>query len=76
MKRYRPRATPPIINFGKLRVDFPSRDRSLKENLKFVAFVGVLLLIFVLLYQVQARWLTERNARALSPNLKSLNLSP
>lgn len=67
MKTSRPRATPPIINFGKLRVDFPSRERPLKDNLKFVAFVVVLLAIFLLLYQVQASWLTSRNARAATP---------
>ena len=76
MKQTRPRATPPIINFGKLRIDYPSRERSLKDNLKFVAFVVVLLLIFVLLYQVQARFLMQRNARETAPNLRTLNIAP
>ena len=62
---------PPIINFGKFRVDFPSRERPLKDNLKFAGFVVVLLLIFVLLYQVQANWLTSRNAREAAPDIRT-----
>lgn len=69
MKPSRRRATPPIINFGKLRIDFPSRERPLKDNLKFAAFVAVLLAIFLLLYQFQASWLTSRNAREVTPNV-------
>ncbi|MCO5044373.1 MAG: hypothetical protein J5I99_03320 [Verrucomicrobia bacterium] len=76
MKRSRSRPTPPIINFGKFRVDFPSRDRSLVENLKFAAFVALLLGVFLLLYQCQASWLTSRNARQTSIDIKSLPPSP
>ncbi len=76
MKRSRSRPTPPIINFGKFRIDFPSRDRSLKENLKFAAFVAVLLLIFVFLYQCQAELLTSRNARQNAVELKTVAPPP
>lgn len=76
MKQTRPRVTPPIINFGKLRIDYPSRERSLKDNLKFVAFVVVLLLIFILLYQVQAHFLMQRNAREATPDLRTLDVAP
>ncbi|HMP77734.1 MAG TPA: hypothetical protein PKE12_15670 [Kiritimatiellia bacterium] len=72
MRTRRQRALPPIINFGKFRIDFPSRERSFKDNLKFAGFVVVLLLIFLLLYQVQANWLTARNAREAAPDLRTL----
>ncbi len=72
MKPHRTRAMPPIVNFGKFRIDYPSRERSLKENLKFVAFVAVLFAIFMLLYQFQARWLTAQNERAAMPDPRAL----
>ncbi len=76
MKQPRTRPTPPIINFGKLRIDYPSRERPLKENLKFVAFVAVLLVVFILLYQVQAHFLMQRNVRETAPDLRTLNTTP
>lgn len=72
MKAPRSRTMPPIVNFGKFRIDYPSRDRSLKENLKFVAFVAVLFAIFMLLYQFQARWLRAQNERAAMPDPRVL----
>lgn len=72
MKTTRPRVTPPIINYGKLRVDFPSRSRPMKENLKFFIFLALLLAIFIALYQVQARLLTQRNAREVTPDFRAL----
>jgi hypothetical protein len=61
------RVQPPIINFGRFRIDWPSRERTLAENLRFLAFVGVLLLIFVLLGQLQFRWLASQNSRSAMP---------
>jgi hypothetical protein len=72
MKSSRHRVLPPIVNFGRFRIDYPSRDRSLKENLKFVAFVAVLFVIFMLLYQLQVRWLTARNEREAMPDPRAL----
>lgn len=68
-----PRRPPlPIINFGRFRIDYPRRDLPLKENLKFFAFVAVLVLLFALLYKCQARWLQARNERAASPDPRAL----
>jgi hypothetical protein len=72
MKSSRRRVLPPIVNFGRFRIDYPSRDRSVKDNLKFVAFVAVLVVIFMLLYQLQARWLMARNERAAMPDPRAL----
>lgn len=72
MKIQRRRTPPPIINYGRFRLDFPSRERPLKENLKFFAFVGALVLLFLLLYQLQARWLRFQNERAFAPDPRAL----
>lgn len=61
------RAQPPIINFGRFRIDWPGRERSLAENLKFLGFVAVLLVIFILLGQLQFRWLSNQNSRSAMP---------
>lgn len=66
------RVRPPIINFGRFRIDWPGRERSLADNLKFAGFVAVLLAIFVLLSHLQARWLTRHNARSLTPDAKAI----
>jgi hypothetical protein len=67
------RIQPPIINFGRFRIDWPSRERTLVENLRFVGFVIVLLLIISLLTQMQFRWLTQRNARSAIPTVPAAN---
>ncbi|MCS6771101.1 MAG: hypothetical protein NZ740_03655 [Kiritimatiellae bacterium] len=70
--KHHPRTPPPIINYGRFRLDFPSRNRPLKDNLKFAAFVIVLVLLFSLLYQFQARWLRAQNERASIPDPRAL----
>jgi hypothetical protein len=67
MKDSRARAKPPIINFGRFRIDWPSREHSLADNLKFAAFVALLLVIFALLSQCQSRWLMSQNIRSQTP---------
>ena len=57
----------PILNVGRLRIDWPTRDHSPANLLKFDGFVAVLLGLFTLLYQVQARFLTSMNARQQIP---------
>jgi len=44
----------------------------MKENLKFFIFLALLLVIFIALYQVQARLLTQRNAREVTPDFRAL----
>lgn len=70
VREHRVRVAPPIINIGRLRVDWPSRERTLAENMKFVAFVVVLLAVFFLLSNLQARWLTVQNAKSQTPDQK------
>ena len=64
-RRAEPRA--PILNMGRMRIDWPTRDPSPANLLKFTAFVAALLALFYLLYNVQARWLTAVNSRAQTP---------
>lgn len=70
IREARTRTRPPIINIGRLRVDWPGFDRTLGENLKFVAFVVLLMAIFLLLSNLQARWLMSQNARRQAPDQK------
>lgn len=66
-KRRRADVRSPILNVGRLRIDWPTRDHSPANLLKFAGFVAALLGLFLLLYQVQARFLTSMNARQQVP---------
>lgn len=57
----------PILNVGRLRIEWPTRDHSPANLLKFAGFVAALLALFMLLYQLQARFLTSMNARQQVP---------
>lgn len=72
----RPRVSTPILNVGRLRIDWPTRDRSPANLMKFAAFVGALLALFALLYVVQAKWLMSINSREQSPSWLSKTLGP
>jgi hypothetical protein len=67
-KRRRLDVRAPILNVGRLRIDWPTRDHSPANLLKFAGFVVALLALFALLYQVQARILTSMNSRQQTPN--------
>lgn len=56
------------MNAGRLRIDWPTRDHSPANLMKFAGFVAVLLGLFVLLYQLQARFLTNMNTRQQTPS--------
>ena len=62
-RRRRVEVRAPIVNVGRLRIDWPTRDRSPSNLLKFVGFVAVLLGLFALLYIVQAKVLMSINSR-------------
>lgn len=66
-KRRKADVRAPILNVGRLRIDWPSRDRSPANLLKFAGFLVVLLALFILLYQLQARFLTSVNSRLQKP---------
>ena len=72
----RVRAYPPIVNVGRLRIDWPTRDRSPANLMKFAGFVAVLLGLFALLYAVQARWLMNINARQQTPGWEAIKSQP
>ena len=60
---YRTRTSAPIVNVGRLRIDWPTRDHSPSNLLKFAAFILLLLSLFALLYVVQSKWLMSINSR-------------
>lgn len=70
-KRRRAKEYTPVINSAWLRIDWPTRDRSPANLLKFAAFLAVLLGLFMLLYHLQWRFLTSMNARAQTPALNA-----
>lgn len=70
-RRRRAYVQTPIVNVGRLRIDWPTRDRSPANLMKFAAFVGFLLALFALLYVVQSRVLMSINSRTQTPNWTS-----
>ena len=74
--RRRIRSRPPIINVGRLRIDWPTRDRSPANLVKFALFIAVLLGLFALLYVVQFNILTSMNSRQQTPDWKSIGRGP
>ncbi len=70
-QRRRAREYTPILNAGRLRIDWPTRDRSPANLLKFAAFVAALFGLFMLLYNLQARFLTSMNTRAQTPQFNA-----
>lgn len=66
-KVYKARVRPPIINMGRLRIDWPTRDRSPANLVKFALFIAALLALFAGLYVVQSNLLTSLNSREQTP---------
>ncbi len=72
-KEYKRRVRPPILNVGRLRIDWPNRDSSPGNILRFSLFVAVLLGLFALLYLWQASLLTSINSREQRPAWQQLS---
>ncbi len=75
-RRRHVRVSPPIVNVGRICIDWPTRDRSRANLLKFFAFIALLLGLFALLYAVQAQWLMSMNSRKMAPAWQKMDRAP